>query len=85
MDFKVKIKQPQELANVYDSKLFKYVVCRFRDCNDCEFIDDQCSKYPCVWLEPFNRVCCNSDSEHCADFISDMNICKNCRLNKENL
>lgn len=24
----------------------------------------------CKWWEPFNWVCCNGDSHHCADFVN---------------
>jgi hypothetical protein len=24
----------------------------------------------CKWWEPFNWVCCNGDSQHCADFVN---------------
>ena len=25
----------------------------------------------CRWWEPYNAVCCNGDSPHCADFWDD--------------
>lgn len=31
-----------------------------------ENMDKCCSA--CRWNEPFNSVCCNADSPHCADF-----------------
>lgn len=34
-----------------------------------ENMDKCCSN--CRWNEPFNSVCCNADSQHCADFWDD--------------
>ena len=34
-----------------------------------ENMDKCCST--CRWNEPFNSVCCNADSPHCADFWDD--------------
>ena len=31
---------------------------------------DKCCN-TCRWNEPFNSVCCNADSPHCADFCDD--------------
>lgn len=34
-----------------------------------ENMDKYCNT--CSWNEPFNSVCCNADSPHCADFLDD--------------
>lgn len=30
----------------------------------------------CKWYEDFAGVCCNGDSEHCADFVDGSSLCE---------
>ena len=30
----------------------------------------------CRWYEDYNGVCCNGDSEYCADFMDDNDTCE---------
>lgn len=29
----------------------------------------------CKWYEHFNGVCCNGDSEYCADYVDNDHVC----------
>lgn len=38
-------------------------------------MSDNNSCFTCEYYSEFDGVCCNSDSEHCADFIDGENVC----------